>query len=103
MTTADAPGPVEVTICAHKEYHGCCAWSDTVKVMWCPARKDIEEDPYFVYKLKDPISCNMAYCVEDSCPKGLEWDYLKLECVGKKTAPLLLCCIELYVLYRFFV
>ena len=100
VSLADAPGPVEATICANKgKKQGCCFWSDTILVMWCPARDDTDEEPYYVYQLKEPKSCNLAYCVEDSCPTGMQWYEITQECIGKDIRLCFLFGIFIYFLY----
>ena len=92
MFTDLAPGPVTRQVCANfgADQGGCCAWSDTIQVKWCPPVLPDDSDPYFVYQLKAPVHCDVAYCAGDSevCPIEEKWvpDQSGGRCEGRNIA-----------------
>jgi hypothetical protein len=55
---SDSPGPKNITVCARTNATQCCGWSSVIQVKWC-------SPGYYVYKLKRPPRCDMAYCFSD--------------------------------------
>lgn len=68
-TTAAAPGPVNVTICAADYPGDCCGvYTNSIQVKFCPGTSDAGD--YYVYKLKRVPVCDMAYCAVGSDSSG---------------------------------
>jgi len=64
-TSAAAPGPITVTVCASNFAGDCCGvFTDTVQVKYCQTGP--ETDDFYVYRLKNVPFCDMAYCAVGS-------------------------------------
>lgn len=85
--TADSPGPVTVSVCAQQTFNGsCCAWRDQIRVKFC---NSVALGDYYVYQLKIPPYCDMAYCGGSGvvCPAGSAWNDIKASCTTPATPP----------------
>lgn len=68
-----------MTVCG--DVYRICSQNDTVQMMKCQDSPD--ELYYYVYKLKDPHYCDMAYCAGtlpgkcdcDTCKFAQLWDF----------------------------
>ena len=76
------PGPKEVTVCGNFIWDpSCCGWEETIKVKYCDGAP-----PFYVYKLKTPPGCDMAYCAgsKEPCPLGQVYVPQTDSCEGNK-------------------
>ena len=78
-----SPGPVNVSVCAQHKFNGdCCAWRDQIRVKYCSSTA---LGVYYVYQLRIPPYCDMAYCGGSGivCPQNWAWNEIKNNCTSK--------------------